>query len=139
MKQLSIVLLLLALLTGCVSSVNQSDQNTVQDPTSDNDPGNQVDTGAPDQSVEQSTSTSRPDCYGPDIHPVGKSIADQFEDQTDYDQVMVWFCNGIQFDDILAALQTEVITGISADDLLEMLSGGLTWDQIWVEIGLTEE
>jgi hypothetical protein len=139
MKQLTIVLLSFALLAGCASSVNQVDQNTSQESITENNSGNEVNTITTDQSEEEATSTSGPDCYGPDIHPVGESIADQFDEQTDYNQIMVWFCNGTQFDDILTALQTEELTSISAGELLEMLSSGLTWDEIWVEIGLTEE
>ena len=82
--------------------------------------------------------TSGPDCYGTDTHPVGESIADQFEDTT-YEQVMVWFCNGAEFEDILQALQTEEITGDDPDKLLRRIAAGETWDEIWLDIGLTEE
>ena len=92
----------------------------------------------PGDPVEE-TPTSGPDCYGPETHPIGQSIAEQFEEETNYDQVMVWFCNGALFDDILTALQTEKLSGTPAKDLLQMQAGGLTWDQIWNEIGLTEE
>jgi len=130
-----IPVLCFVLLAGCASTADQTEQNLPVE----NETTEQENTAAPTQDEQQSTSTSGPDCYGPEIHPVGQSIADQFEDYTDYDQVMVWFCNGAQFDDILTALQTEVLSGISVDDLLEMLDSGQTWNQIWVEIGLTEE
>lgn len=134
-----IAILLILLLAGC-STTNQAVNN--QD-TSPNQPAAQIQENAVgEQAAEhepEATSTSGPDCYGPEIHPVGQSIADQFEDETSYDEVMVWFCNGVQFDDILTALQTEVLTSVNAEELLEMLGSGLTWDDIWVEIGLTEE
>ena len=82
--------------------------------------------------------TSGPDCYGTDTHPVGQSIADRFEDTT-YKQVMLWFCNGAEFEDILQALQTEEITGDEPDKLLRRIASGETWDEIWLDIGLTEE
>jgi hypothetical protein len=135
MKHMIIPVLCFVLLAGCASTADQTEQNLPVE----NETTEQENTAAPTQDEQQSTSTSGPDCYGPEIHPVGQSIADQFEDYTDYDQVMVWFCNGAQFDDILTALQTEVLSGISVDDLLEMLDSGQTWNQIWVEIGLTEE
>jgi hypothetical protein len=135
-----LALLFVALLAGCAAPDNPADESPVNQPET---AGQETPTGqnaGVETEVEQdATSTSGPDCYGPEIHPVGQSIADNFEDETSYEQVMVWFCNGHYFDDILTALQTETLTSISAEDLLEMLSGGQTWDQIWVEIGLTEE
>lgn len=130
------MLLLLILLAGCTASRNQAANDT------DNQPGPSTLGEQPAENdkdqAQEPTSTSGPDCYGPEIHPVGESIAEQFED-TSYEQVMVWFCNGALFDDILTALQTEKLTGEDAESLLDMLGAGLTWDQIWVEIGLTEE
>jgi hypothetical protein len=82
--------------------------------------------------------TSGPDCYGTDKHPVGQSIADQFED-TSYEQVMVWFCNGAEFEDILQALQTQELTGDDPETLLQRIAEGETWDEIWLDIGFTEE
>ena len=87
---------------------------------------------------EAEIETSGPDCYGTDTHPVGQSIADRFEDTT-YEQVMLWFCNGAEFEDILQALQTEEITGDDPDKLLRRVASGETWDEIWLDIGLTEE
>ena len=135
MKRLLLTLLIIVLLAGCGTPDNQIDDSPANQPegADQNDPVEQ------EVGAEEATSTSGPDCYGPEIHPVGQSIADQFEDETSYEQVMVWFCNGIHFDDILTALQTETLTSISAADLLQMLDSGQTWDQIWVEIGLTEE
>jgi hypothetical protein len=81
--------------------------------------------------------TSGPDCLGPELHPMGQEIADQFEEAT-YEEVMTWFCNGAEFEDILVALQTEKETGELAEDLLELLAEGQTWEEIWDVIGLTD-
>jgi hypothetical protein len=81
--------------------------------------------------------TSGPDCLGPEIHPMGQEIADQFDEAT-YEEVMTWFCNGAEFEDILIALQTEKDTGEPADDLLKLMAGGQTWEEIWDAIGLTD-
>jgi hypothetical protein len=81
--------------------------------------------------------TSGPDCLGPEIHPIGQEIANQFEEAS-YEDVMTWFCNGAEFEDILIALQTEKDTGEPAEDLLKFLAEGQTWEAIWDAIGYTE-
>ena len=87
---------------------------------------------------EDPLETLGPDCYGEETHPIGKSIADQFPDLTAYDEVMVWFCNGFEFEDILTALQTSEETSIPAGELLEVFANGQTWEAIWLELGLVE-
>jgi len=84
-----------------------------------------------------SIETSGPDCLGPEIHPIGQEIANQFEEAS-YEDVMTWFCNGAEFEDILVALQTEKDTGEPAEGLLKLLSEGQTWEEIWDAIGYTE-
>jgi hypothetical protein len=81
--------------------------------------------------------TSGPDCLGPETHPMGQEIANQFEEAS-YEDVMTWFCNGAEFEDILVALQTEKDTGELAEDLLKLLAEGQTWEEIWDAIGMTE-
>jgi len=78
-------------------------------------------------------------CYGEDQHPIAVSIADQFTTITNYDEIMTWFCKGAQFEDILNALATEEITGIEAEAMLRMVAEGFTWDEIWLELGVTEQ
>ena len=125
MRKLLIISIVLISLVGCAADPSNATPNQPVMNTENEQVGQEA--------------TSGPDCYGSEIHPVGQSIAKQFEDETSYDQVMVWFCNGALFDDILTALQTEKLSGESANQLLQMQAGGLTWDQIWLEIGLTEE
>lgn len=81
--------------------------------------------------------TSGPDCLGPETHAVGQAIAEQFE-EADYEDVMTWFCNGAEFEDILVALQTEKDMGEPAEDLLQLLAEGQTWEEIWESIGYTD-
>jgi len=81
--------------------------------------------------------TAGPDCLGDEISPIGQSIADEYE-STSYEQVMTWFCNGAEFEDILVALETEAQTDTSADEMLKMLADGFTWDEIWQLVGLTD-
>ena len=81
--------------------------------------------------------TTGPNCLGDEVSPVGKSIADDYEFSS-YEQVMTWFCNGAEFEDILVALETQSQTDIVADETLQMLVDGFTWEEIWQVIGLTE-
>jgi len=89
------------------------------------------------QAVTPEAATATPNCLNGEVSPIGQSIADEY-DSVDYDQVMVWFCNGAEFEDILVALETESQTGTPAEEMLQMLADGFTWDEIWQGIGLTE-
>ena len=81
--------------------------------------------------------TVAPNCLGDEISPLGQSIADDYE-SVSYEQVMTWFCNGAEFEDILVALETEEQTDTSADEMLQMLADGFTWEEIWQLVGLTD-
>ncbi len=76
-------------------------------------------------------------CPGDEINPLGESIAADY-DFVSYDQVMAWFCDGAEFEDILVALETQNVTGEPAGDILQMLADGLTWDDIWLLVGLDD-
>jgi len=92
------------------------------------------------QSVQEAApevETAPPNCLGDEVSPIGKSIAEEY-DSVDYDQVMLWFCNGAEFEDILVALETESQTDTPAEDILQMLADGFSWEEIWQVIGLTE-
>lgn len=75
------------------------------------------------------------ECPGDEINPIGESIAADYDFAT-YDQVMTWFCDGAEFEDILVALETQGLTGEPAEEMLQMLADGLTWDDIWLLVGL---
>jgi hypothetical protein len=79
------------------------------------------------------------DCLSGDTHPIAKSIADQYSDITSYDEVIGWFCNGALFEDILNALATEELSSADAGDILVLVAQGETWDEIWLELGVTKE
>ena len=70
-------------------------------------------------------------------HPVGQSTAETY-DNTTYDEVMTWFCEGNSFEDILLALETNAQSGVATDDLLARRAQGIEWNQIWQDIGLIE-
>lgn len=146
MKKILILLLIFtALLSSCRQNLQENDplvnnretsepSNTgqsSQEGQTQNDP--EIDPADP--SAEQPLETLGPDCYGEQTHPIGQSIADLYPDQTDYQAVMTWFCNGFLFEDILTALQTADGSDFTAGDLLDKVKNGQTWDEIWAEIG----
>jgi hypothetical protein len=79
------------------------------------------------------------ECYPDGIHPIGLSIAEQFEEITTYQEVMNWFCSGAEFEDILNALLTEELSDGDAESFLIMIAEGATWDEIWLELGITDQ
>jgi hypothetical protein len=82
--------------------------------------------------------TSGLDCYGSESNQIALGIVEEFEGTT-YEQVMTWFCNGAEYGNILLALQTEKQSGYPAEELLLMIAGDMTWEEIWLDIGLIEE
>lgn len=100
-----------------------------------------TETAVPTEEIETRPSlenTSGPDCYGSEPNEIGSGISDSFP-ETSYEQIMTWFCNGAEFEDILVALQTEKLTDFPAGEMLLMLADDWTWDEVWQVIGLTEE
>jgi hypothetical protein len=83
--------------------------------------------------------TNGPTCYSEGQHPIAASIVDQYSAITTYDEVMTWFCNGATFEDILDALTTQELTGVEAEATLRMVAAGFSWDEIWLELGVTDE
>ena len=79
------------------------------------------------------------ECETGTTHPIAVSISEQYAYLTDYDEVIGWFCDGAIFEDILNALTTEELSGVEAGDVLVMVAEGKTWDEIWLELGITEE
>ena len=117
----------------------------IEDPDTGGDTGRTGETGgagASNDTAQSDTSPPPPDineCYPEGEHPIARGIADEYTSMTSYDKVMAWFCDGALFEDILNALTTEELTGVEAQVTLEMLSTGKTWDEIWLELGVTEE
>jgi hypothetical protein len=89
-----------------------------------------------DQSVA-AEGVDRTYCDNPEkIHPVGESIARNY--QLQYADVLVIYCDGYSFDEILLALETEAQSGTAARELLLRRDAGESWDEIWFELGLIE-
>lgn len=87
--------------------------------------------------IDETEEDNSLDCLGNVISPIGQSIAEDFEN-VEYQQVITWFCDGAEFEDILVALETEALTDTSADEMLQLLADGLAWDEIWQSMGLTD-
>ena len=77
------------------------------------------------------------DCLNGEVSPIAESIAADFADVS-YEQVVVWFCNGAEYEDILVALETKALTDATVEEMLQMLADGYSWDEIWLSVGLTE-
>lgn len=88
--------------------------------------------------TENSDNLSDFGCVSEEIAVVTSGIADKF-DLVSVNQVNAWFCDGAEFEDILLALETEELSGFTADDMLQLVAEGYTWDEIWDFVGLTGE
>ena len=83
------------------------------------------------------TETDAADCLGGETSPIAESIAEEYAFAS-YTEVVTWFCNGAEYEDILVALETESQTGIPAEEMLQMLADGFSWEEIWGSTGLTD-
>ena len=122
MKKCVLIFLLIFLLAACLPKVDTPDIEIHE----------QIITETVEMDIKLDTASPR--CLSSEMSVIGKNIAGQF-DETSFEQIMTWFCNGAEFEDILIALQTEKLTGQPAQSLLEMLVAGRTWDEIWQSIG----
>jgi hypothetical protein len=91
----------------------------------------------PVQAAPTPFETVGPNCLGDQIVPMGQSITDDYPFAS-YGQVMTWFCSGAEFEDIMVALETESQTGFSTEEMLELISKGFTWQDIWQHIGIMD-
>ena len=92
---------------------------------------------SPEPEETQPEEIPEADCPGEEINIIGQGIADEYE-FAGYEDVITWFCNGAEFEDILVALQTEDQTATPAEEMLVMLADGFSWEEIWLVLGLTE-
>ena len=146
-RELFLVLIGLMLFAGCSGQQNAPKDPGMAPPAADPN----VDSGAEEQELVEPTQAAHPpteipappaepavpDCLGKKVNKIGKSIAQEYK-SVNYKQVMTWFCNGAEFEDILVALETESQTDRLADELLVMIAEGFSWEEIWQAIGLTD-
>ena len=127
-----VILITLALTTACEGQLSPVVEPSV--------PGAHAEVQESNDSVKKVSppvETIAPNCLGDEVSPIGQSIAVDYE-PVNYEQVMTWFCNGAEFEDILVALETEAQADTSADEMLQMLTDGFTWEEIWQLVGLTD-
>ncbi len=126
MRRIILLLLLIFFGSACISIVDNSDTNPQEQAAMDS------------VGSEPHLDSIDPECLNSEMKVMGENISKQFGFVSE-EQIMTWFCDGSEFEDILVALQTEKVTSHSAQELLEMLVNGLTWDEIWQSIGFLEE
>ena len=132
--KLSLVLLIFSLWTvSCAPAVDNISQAATS-ATEQNLPAAGV-TDLPASAAPEATAA--PTCAADDVRKLAESIAADYP-FTNTDEILTWFCNGAEFEDIMVALQTEDLTGTPAEDLLKMRADDLAWDEIWQAVGLTK-
>ena len=67
-------------------------------------------------------------------HPLAAGIEDKYG--LPVDEVMLYFCDGYGFGQIMLALHTEEMTGVGVSETLGNRNKGLGWGQIWKELKL---
>jgi hypothetical protein len=79
------------------------------------------------------------DCLSDTALSMAAQIAGSFDDVT-YEVVSGLHCEGFAFEDILLALETAELSEIEAAprDLLWLRRDGMSWDEIWQALGLTD-
>jgi hypothetical protein len=75
-------------------------------------------------------------CVGVDPHPVAERLAEAYEDDVEYDQIMAWFCDGFGLGEIKLALETSEGTGVSPGELLTESREMGGWGLVWQKYGL---
>jgi hypothetical protein len=74
-------------------------------------------------------------CVGVDPHPVAEKLADEFGE--DLETIMVWFCDGFGFGEIMLALRiVDEVGGTTVEDLLARKEAGEGWGQIMRDLDL---
>lgn len=92
---------------------------------------------SPEAGSPEATPVAEANCATPEVNDLAADLAADYDFATQ-EQIIEWFCSGAEFEDILLALETQALAGLPAEDALSMLAGGMTWEEIWQEYGLTE-
>jgi hypothetical protein len=134
---LTLSLALLLAVTACsLSQIGSETPAEDSQPESQSAPDAQADSPSSGEEAQTGESTAGADCTELNPHPIGASIAADYE--VSYEQVMTWFCSGYSFENILIALETSEAVEVPAETLLQMLLEK-EWEEIWVEVGLTDD
>jgi hypothetical protein len=140
-----ISLLILLVLTGCGTDSLKSAPNASQEEViAEEGSGEEIAAGESEGEIAagesegettQAEPTENPEtnCSALNPHPMAEGMAETFE--VSYDQIMIWYCDGSAFSDILLALETEQLVDQSPEELLSMLEDS-TWEEIWQDLGV---
>jgi len=89
-----------------------------------------------DESTEEPVENPDTNCSVINPHPVAEGMTETFE--ITYDEVMILYCDGYAFSDILLALETSELVDQSPEALLARLRTR-TWQEIWDEFDLSTD
>jgi len=90
----------------------------------------------PEESAGVAIENPDTNCSTINPHPVAEGMTETFE--ITYDEVMILYCDGYAFSDILLALETSELVDQSPEALLARLRTR-TWQEIWDEFGLSTD
>ena len=90
----------------------------------------------PEESTRVAIEKPDTDCSAINPHPVAEGMTETFE--ITYDEVMILYCDGYAFSDILLALETSEMVDQSPEALLARLRTR-SWQEIWDEFGISTE
>ena len=93
-------------------------------------------TTALEESAGEITENPETNCSAINPHPVAEGMAETFD--ITYDEVMVLYCDGYAFSDLLLAYETTQLVDQSAEELLSLLETR-TWEEIWDDLGLNKD
>lgn len=136
--RLFFILLFITLISACGSQPSTPIAQEASPPTALQSEPTQEQVLEPVTDATPVNESEATDCLGGELSPIGQSIATDYE-FTSYDEIITWFCNGAEFEDILVALETESQTDTPAEEMLQMLADGFSWEEIWQLVGLTDE
>ncbi len=138
-----VMLVVVSLLAACGSAVPPTSVNTGNEDAQGPEQGqdtNAAGTVPEGGSAEDVDSAAQPvapvdiHCTETDPHPIAQSIAETY--QVTYEEVMVFFCSGVEFDDIVLAYQTAGLSGRDVKEVLTLWYDFGNWDDVWGELGL---
>jgi len=89
-----------------------------------------------DESAGEPVENPDTNCSAINPHPVAEGMTETFD--ITYDEVMILYCDGYAFSDILLALETSELVDQSPEALLIRLRTR-TWQEIWDEFGVSPE
>ena len=119
------IILLLICMVGCQNnSLNASNSLSKPEEISE------------DASTEELVENPDTNCSAINPHPVAEGMTETFE--ITYDEVMILYCDGYAFSDILLALETSELVDQSPEALLARLRTR-SWQEIWDDFGISPE